>query len=341
MRVCRDDCFDTTLVHLTERFNGKDVYLVGTVNQSTMLAQRTQKLIEELQPDTVLVQTSPNWWNRARLIRYVDSQEEMNKYAAELDRAEAGDFDYYDSNRKTLAKLRLGVYNFLFRNHFGFGYESWTRPGLEIKFACEAAEKVGARLDFMGPELDKDSWQRLLHETRFNSLEYFVKRFQYLQSRWINETMANRQKLAMVGPTAFSEKCLDASNMNWFIQSADVFFPKIKKVMIDEKDEDLFKNIDSAKGEKIVVVVNQWHMEGIEHHWAHRYGQVPRSVEFPEGINPIGDMDLREGLFQRLYNNLHREIASANSRAGTPSTYADWIIGYHRESNFQYEHRDM
>lgn len=193
----------------------------------------------------------------------------------------------------------------------------------------------------MGPELDKDSWQRLLHETRFNSLEYFVKRFQYLQSRWINETMANRQKLAMVGPTAFSEKCLDASNMNWFIQSADVFFPKIKKVMIDEKDEDLFKNIDSAKGEKIVVVVNQWHMEGIEHHWAHRYGQVPRSVEFPEGINPIGDMDLREGLFMRLYNNLHREIASSNSRAGTPATYADWIIGYHRESNFQYEHRDM
>ena len=82
-------------------------------------------------------------------------------------------------------------------------------------------------------------------------------------------------------------------------------------------------------------------MEGIEHHWAHRYGQVPRSVTFPEGINPIGDMDLREGLFQRLYNNLHREIASANSKAGTPSTYADWIIGYHRESNFQYEHRDM
>lgn len=41
----RSNCFDTTLVHLTERFNGKDVYLVGTMNQSTMLAQRTQKLI--------------------------------------------------------------------------------------------------------------------------------------------------------------------------------------------------------------------------------------------------------------------------------------------------------
>jgi hypothetical protein len=54
----RENCFETTLVHLTERFNGKEVYLVGTMNQSTMLAQRTKKLIEELKPDTVLVQAS-------------------------------------------------------------------------------------------------------------------------------------------------------------------------------------------------------------------------------------------------------------------------------------------
>jgi len=138
----------------------------------------------------------------------------------------------------------------------------------------------------------------------------------------------------MSTPQSYSEKVLDANKMNWMIQSADIFFPKLKKILVDERDEDLFRQIDGSDGEKIVVVVNQWHMEGIEHHWAHRYGQVPRSVNFPEGINPIGDMNLREGLFNRLYNNLHREIASANSKAGTPSTYADWIIGYHRESNF-------
>lgn len=171
--------------------------------------------------------------------------------------------------------------------------------------------------------------------------DYFLRRFQFDQSRWEQEALGNRQKLALVGPAAFSEKCLDASNMNWYIQATATFFPKVKKIMIDEKDEKLFRQIDETDGERIVVVLNQWHMEGIEHHWAHRYGQVPRSVNFPEGINPIGDMNLREGLFARLYNNLHREIAVANSKAGTPSTYADWIIGYHRESNFQYEHRDM
>lgn len=34
----RTDCFESTLIHLTERFNGKEVYLVGSMNQSTMLA---------------------------------------------------------------------------------------------------------------------------------------------------------------------------------------------------------------------------------------------------------------------------------------------------------------
>ena len=154
-----DDCFDTTLVHLTERFNGKDVYLVGTCNQSTMLAQRTQKLIEELRPDQVLVQTSPEWCSNAQLMGYVDSQQEMDKYATELDRwSNMRTFDFYYSNRKWLSLLRLGLYNFMFRAHFGFKEESWARPGLEIKFACEAAQRTGAQLKFLGPELDQDSW---------------------------------------------------------------------------------------------------------------------------------------------------------------------------------------
>lgn len=64
----RENCFETTMIHLTERFNGKEVYLIGTMNQSTMLAQRTKKLIEELKPDAVLVQTNEKWWNKAKLL---------------------------------------------------------------------------------------------------------------------------------------------------------------------------------------------------------------------------------------------------------------------------------
>jgi pheromone shutdown protein TraB len=64
----RINCFEGTFVHLTERFNDKEVYLVGSANQSTMLAQRTQKLIQEVQPDAVLVQTNEQWWDTAKML---------------------------------------------------------------------------------------------------------------------------------------------------------------------------------------------------------------------------------------------------------------------------------
>jgi len=35
---------------------------------------------------------------------------------------------------------------------------NFFRPGIEIKFACEEAEKVGAKLEFLGAELDQLTW---------------------------------------------------------------------------------------------------------------------------------------------------------------------------------------
>jgi len=55
--------------------------------------------------------------------------------------------------------MRLAIYDVIFRYHFGFNKEfAPMRPGLEIKFACEAAEKVGAEINFMGSELDQSTW---------------------------------------------------------------------------------------------------------------------------------------------------------------------------------------
>lgn len=156
---------------------------------------------------------------------------------------------------------------------------------------------------------------------------------------WERERRDSINRMHNSEPSQFSEQLIDPYLVNWYIQATDIFFPKFKKIFVDQRGEDLFKQIDKCPHKKIVVVVNQFHMEDIEHEWAHHYGQMPRSVHFTD-MNPIGDMDLKDGLFSRFYNSLHREIASANTK-GAPATYADWIIGYHRESNFQYEHRDM
>jgi hypothetical protein len=77
--------------------------------------------------------------------------------------------------------------------HFRFGYDfKFWLPGLEIKAACEAAEKVGATIGFLGSEMNKVTYDRLYHETRMNVPQYFLRRFQYQQSPWIDELLMNR-----------------------------------------------------------------------------------------------------------------------------------------------------
>jgi hypothetical protein len=51
-------------------------------------------------------------------------------------------------------------------------------------------------------------------------------------------------KLAHVGAAAFTEKCLDTYSVNWFIQASDVYFPQLKRIFVDERDSDLFQQID-------------------------------------------------------------------------------------------------
>jgi hypothetical protein len=53
--------------------------------------------------------------------------------------------------------------------------------------------------------------------------------------------MNNRAKLGLAGPKAFTEECLDTHALNWFIQSTDIFFPKFKKIFVDDRDQELFE----------------------------------------------------------------------------------------------------
>jgi hypothetical protein len=140
----RQDCFESTFVHLTERFNGKEVYLVGSSNQSTMLAQRTQKLIQEVKPDAVLVMTNERWWNTAKMLQYVDSQQEFSAYNKYLDK-----YSWMESfalwkgtSRSLIFWARFYAYLSAFKFHFRIPANySFMKPGLEMKFACEEAEK--------------------------------------------------------------------------------------------------------------------------------------------------------------------------------------------------------
>lgn len=62
----RFDPFKNTLVSLRDPQNDRTLTLIGTTNSSNTLAQRTKKVLDELRPDAVYVQTSWNWWQYAK-----------------------------------------------------------------------------------------------------------------------------------------------------------------------------------------------------------------------------------------------------------------------------------
>ena len=59
----------------------------------------------------------------------------------------------WNSSRANFFWFRYYAYMALFRHHFSLS-ENYTKPGLEIKFALEEAEKIGAKTYFLGAMYD-------------------------------------------------------------------------------------------------------------------------------------------------------------------------------------------
>lgn len=80
----------------------------------------------------------------------------MNHYSPTLDRyTQMQSFNYYHPTRAIMFWTRFYMYSALFKMHFRIPHNfNFFRPGLEIKLACEEANNVGAKIHFMGPELD-------------------------------------------------------------------------------------------------------------------------------------------------------------------------------------------
>lgn len=61
------------------------------------------------------------------------------------------------------------------------------------------------------------------------------------------------------GGEAFAES-IDRSRINFLVGYLSKVAPKQKKILIDQRDERIFRDLIGLKQKNIVAVVNQWHM---------------------------------------------------------------------------------
>jgi len=291
-----------------------------------------------VKPYVVFAQVNENWWRGAKMLKYVKSQEEMNLSFKEL--SSTSSYKFPDTSRKASFYFRWYLFNVLFR--IAYRLPSSWKPhlaGLEVKFALEEAEKLGSKIVFMDHELDAKTWQRLYHEIRFNIQRNAFNYLSKMNSTYYEEFFEFYGQFHNKTITEFVEGACDQYTINWFIQTMEILFPEYKRIFIESKEQDMFRLLMEHKGKRMVAVVNQIHMEGLEHHWCHSYGQKPRNM-FHENIDPIGDMELRSLLFDNMCHAMLRDIKTSRSKS-TPSSYSNYLSTYDREGNAQYEHRNM
>lgn len=56
-------CLANTISVLKDPENNRELVLIGTMNASNLLAKRTENLLKDFNPDSLLVQTNPNWYD--------------------------------------------------------------------------------------------------------------------------------------------------------------------------------------------------------------------------------------------------------------------------------------
>lgn len=206
-----------------------------------------------------------------------------------------------------------------------------TTPGLEVKYAVEEAEKAGAKVTFAGKEFDIETIDGLRNSSHlfFFMLPLRAKPM-VIESSLKHEYDDFKRVMLVRGGEAFSES-FDKYRANFLIHLLNRIAPEQKKIIIDQKDESLFHKIYEASGDKIVAVVNQWHVTGIEERWR----RATNTVNTEPAESPVVDMDIDQLQETKLINEFLRE---RNSKIGRtePATGHDYITQYTKE-NLEYE----
>ena len=152
-----------------------------------------------------------------------------------------------------------------------------------------------------------------------------------LANSWTSQYDDFIDTLHVRGGEAFSES-VDRSRINFLVAMLSRIAPKQKQILIDQRDERIFKELYAMKSHKnIVAVVNQWHMEGIETHWRSLTGTEDIKPE----LSPVHDMDIDQIQEKGLINDWLRDYTSGVSRT-EPASWQDYSTNYHKE-NFEAE----
>lgn len=211
--------------------NNKEIILVGTAHVSKTSAEQVKEVIEAEQPDSVCIE--------------LDEQ----RYQSIMDSNKWKDMDIFrviKEKKATLLLINLAVSSFQKRMAKQFGINA----GQEMIQGIESAKDVGAELVLADRNI-QITFSRIWSGVGFKGRALLLA--QIFASIFSNETISEEEL----------EKMKQQDTINAMLQEFTDEFPKLKKPLIDERDQYLSEKIKNAPGNKVVAVLGAAHVPGI------------------------------------------------------------------------------
>ncbi|MEK3906731.1 MULTISPECIES: TraB/GumN family protein [Oceanobacillus] len=211
--------------------NNKEYILIGTAHVSKQSAEQVKEVIEAEKPDAVCIELDEQ--------RY-QSITEGNKWK------DTDIFQVIKDKKATLLLMNLAISSFQKRMAKQFG----INPGQEMIQGIESAKETGAELVLADRDI-QITFARVWGNIGMKGKALLLT--QVVGSIFSNEKISEEDL----------EKMKQQDTINAMLQEFTDHFPKLKKPLIDERDQYLSQKIKDAPGEKVVAVLGAAHVPGI------------------------------------------------------------------------------
>nr|WP_285853627.1 TraB/GumN family protein [Oceanobacillus luteolus] len=211
--------------------NGKEIILIGTAHVSKQSAEQVKEVIEQERPDSVCIELDEQ--------RY-QSITDGNKWQ------EMDIFKVIKQKKASLLLMNLAISSFQKRMAKQFGINA----GQEMIQGIESAKDVGAELVLADRNI-QITFARIWGNIGLKGKAMLLTQVVY--GIFSKETITEEEL----------EKMKQKDMINAMLQEITESFPRLKKPLIDERDQYLAQKIKDAPGEKIVAILGAAHVPGI------------------------------------------------------------------------------
>lgn len=212
--------------------DGKKIILIGTAHVSKHSAEEVKQVIDEEKPDAVCVELDEQ--------RYQSIKDDNRWKNMDI-------FKVIKEKKATLLLMNLAISSFQKRMAKQFG----INPGQEMIQGIESAEEHGAELVLADRNI-QITFSRIWNNLGIKGKAILLT--QVVASIFSKETITEEEL----------EKMKQQDTINSVLHEFTEHFPKLKKPLIDERDQYLAQKIKKAPGDKVVAVLGAAHLPGIK-----------------------------------------------------------------------------